>query len=293
MGYCKTCSPPSRVAVSKDGYFMYGLNDFLDMATQTNDLKNKVALVTGAGSGIGAATAMKLAKEGAKVALLSRSRDELEKVAQKIGKDVSLVVPADISQEKEVQQVYDTIINTWGRLDIVFANAGINGVWAPLEELSLSDWQKTIDINLTGTFLTVKYAVPHLKKQGGAVVICASVNGTRKFSNTGATAYACTKAAEVAFTKMTALELAKHRVRVNVICPGAISTEIEDNTYRKDVEKEKEPVEYPKGNIPLTGGSPGEPEQVADLVYFLSSDASSHITGTEVWIDGGETLLQG
>lgn len=263
------------------------------MATQTNHLKNKVALVTGAGSGIGAVTAMKLAEEGAKVALLSRSRDELEEVAHKIGKDNALVVPADISQEKEVQKAYETIINTWGRLDIVFANAGINGVWAPLEELTLKDWQKTIDINLTGTFLTVKYAVPHLKKQGGSVIICASVNGTRKFSNTGATAYACTKAAEVAFTKMTALELAKHKVRVNVICPGAIESEIEDNTYRKNVEKEKEAVEYPEGHIPLTDGSPGKPEQVADLVYFLASDASSHITGTEVWIDGGETLLQG
>lgn len=263
------------------------------METQSSFLKDKVALVTGAGSGIGAVTAKKLAREGARVALLSRTEEELEHVAREIGKDAALVVPADVSQESDIKKAYETIISTWGRLDIVFANAGINGVWAPLEELSLSDWQRTININLTGTFLTVKYAVPHLKKQGGAVIICSSINGTRNFSNTGATAYSSTKAAQVAFAKMTALELAKHRVRVNVICPGAINTEIEENTEKRDVEKEKEPVKFPKGNIPLTDGSPGDPGQVADLVYFLASDASSHITGTEVWIDGGESLLQG
>lgn len=263
------------------------------MGTHTNNLQGKVALVTGAGSGIGAVAAKKLAGEGARVALLSRSREELTDLAREIGEDAALVLPADISQEGEIRKAYETILQTWGRLDIVFANAGINGVWAPLEELTLSDWQKTIDINLTGTFLTVKYAVPHLKKQGGAVIISSSVNGTRKFSNTGATAYSCTKAAQVAFTKMTALELAKHRIRVNVICPGAISTEIEENTERKDIEKEKEPVDFPEGHIPLTDGKPGEPEQVADLVFFLASDASSHITGTEIWIDGGESLMQG
>lgn len=263
------------------------------MATQTANFENKVALITGAGSGIGAATAKQLASKGVKVGLLSRTREQLASLAEEIGTDKALVLTADTSQEKDIQEAYDTLIKQWGRLDFVFANAGINGVWAPLDELSLQDWQKTIDVNLTGTFLSVKYAVPHLKKRGGAVVISASVNGTRKFSNTGATAYSCSKAAQVAFTKMVALELAKHRVRVNVVCPGAIDTEIEENTYRKDLEKEKEPVEYPKGSIPLTDGAPGKAEQVADLVCFLLSDHASHITGTEMWIDGGETLLEG
>jgi NAD(P)-dependent dehydrogenase (short-subunit alcohol dehydrogenase family) len=139
----------------------------------------------------------------------------------------------------------------------------------------------------------VKYAVPHLKKQGGSVIITSSVNGTRIFSNTGATAYSCTKAAQVAFTKMVALELAEHRVRVNVICPGAISTNIEESTEQRDLDEIREPVEYPEGRIPLTDGKPGSAEQVAQLVLFLASDAASHITGTEMWIDGAESLLMG
>jgi NAD(P)-dependent dehydrogenase (short-subunit alcohol dehydrogenase family) len=129
--------------------------------------------------------------------------------------------------------------------------------------------------------------------QGGSIIVTSSVNGTRKFGNTGAPAYACSKAGQVAFTKMIALELAKHRIRANVICPGAITTEIDDSTQKRNLEAIREPVEYPAGSIPLTDGKPGTAEQVAELVFFLASDASNHITGTEIWIDGGETLLQG
>ncbi len=124
------------------------------------------------------------------------------------------------------------------------------------------------------------------------MIVTSSVNGTRIFSNTGATAYSCSKAAQVAFTKMVALELAKYRIRVNVICPGAIETDINESTERRDLEQVKEPVEYPEGKIPLTDGKPGTSEQVAQLVLFLASDASSHITGTEIWIDGAESLLK-
>src|SRR5690606_4082766 len=144
---------------------------------------------------------------------------------------------------------------------IVFANAGINGVWAPIEELSAEDWRKTIDINLSGTFFTVKYAVPHLKRNGGAIVVTSSVNGTRMYSNTGATAYACTKGGQVIMTKMLALELAKHQIRINAICPGAIETKIDDNTERRNLDKAQEPVEFPEGKVPLTDGKPGTSEQ--------------------------------
>ena len=261
----------------------------------TRQLDGKVALVTGAGSGIGEATARLLARHNARVAALGRTAEELEQVvnAMEDAGGTAISVVADISKEEEMERAVRQIIDRWGRLDIVFANAGINGVWAPIEELAPAEFRKTIDVNLVGTFLTIKYAVPYLKKQGGAVVITSSVNGTRIFSNTGATAYSCSKGAQVVMAKMLALELAKHRIRVNAICPGYIETQIQDSTEKRDIESEKEPVEFPEGTIPLTDGQPGSPEQVAQLVLFLVSDASSHVTGTEMWIDGAESLLQG
>lgn len=259
-------------------------------------LTGKVALITGAGSGIGKAAAQLLAEAGAKVAALGRTEEELKETVNQIqrqgGEAISVV--ADISQPEPMQQAIQTIVDQWGRLDIVFANAGINGVWAPLEELEPQEWDKTLNVNLKGTFLTVKYAVPHLRKQQGtSVIITSSVNGTRMFSNTGATAYACSKAAQVAFAKMVALELAEDQIRVNVICPGAIATDISESTQSRNLGAVREPVEYPEGQIPLTDGKPGTSEQVAQLVLFLASDAASHITGTEMWIDGGQSLLQG
>ena len=258
-------------------------------------LNEKVALITGAGSGIGKAAALLFAREGARVAALGHTEDELQKTVDEIKSagGAAIAVLADISSAAEMQKAIEQTITEFGRLDTVFANAGINGVWAPLEELEPEEWDKTINVNLRGTFLTVKYAIPHLKKRGGSVIVTSSVNGTRIFSNTGATAYSCTKAAQVAFTKMTALELAKHRIRVNVICPGAIETNIDENTEKRHIEREKEPVEFPEGEIPLTDGEPGTSEQVAQLVLFLASDASSHISGTEIWIDGAQSLLQG
>ncbi|NOK57540.1 MAG: NAD(P)-dependent dehydrogenase, short-chain alcohol dehydrogenase family [Chloroflexi bacterium AL-W] len=258
-------------------------------------LANKVALITGAGSGIGAATALLFAREGAKVAALGRSEENTQQIVSRIREQGGEAIPliADISQPGQMQQAIDQLIAQWSRLDIVFANAGINGVWASLEELTIEEWNKTVTINLTGTFLTIKYAVPFLKKQGGSIIVTASVNGTRIFSNTGATAYASTKAAQVAFTKMIALELADARVRANVICPGAIETDIDESTEQRNLDQVREPVDFPEGRIPLSDGQPGSSEQVAQLVLFLASDNASHITGTEVWIDGAESLLQG
>lgn len=132
-----------------------------------------------------------------------------------------------------------------------------------------------------------------MKKQGGSIIITSSVNGTRIFSNSGATAYSTSKAGQVAFAKMAALELAKDKIRVNVVCPGAIETKIEESTEKRDVEHTHLTVEFPEGKIPLTDGKPGTAEQVARLALFLASDASSHITGTQIFIDGAESLLQG
>jgi len=258
------------------------------------ELTDRVALVTGAGSGIGKAAALLLARSGAKVGALGNTKGELQQTVDEIARADGQAIPlvADISQPDQMQRAVRELADRWGRIDIVFANAGINGVWAPLEDLQPEDWDRTLTTNLKGTFLTVKYAVPYLKRQGGAVIITSSVNGTRVFSNTGATAYSCSKAGQVAFAKMTALELARNKVRVNVICPGAIETNIDQSTDKRNVEHVKIPVEYPQGSQPLEG-QPGSAEQVAQLVLFLASDAASHITGTEMWIDGAESLLRG
>jgi NAD(P)-dependent dehydrogenase (short-subunit alcohol dehydrogenase family) len=262
---------------------------------EQGQFSGKVALITGAGSGLGEATACLLARSGAEVGLLGRTKAELERTREAIERSggSSHVLVADISQSVELRGVIDDFVRRVGALHIVFANAGVNGVWAPIEQLTAEEWQRTLDINLSGTFFTLKHCVPHLKKQGGSVVICSSVNGTRMFSNTGATAYAVSKAGQVALTKMLAVELARHRVRLNVICPGAFETSIDDNTEQRGIQGVRLPVEYPEGAVPLTDGEPGSAEQVAHLVAFLSSEAACHITGTEVWIDGGQSLLQG
>jgi NAD(P)-dependent dehydrogenase (short-subunit alcohol dehydrogenase family) len=261
-----------------------------------DSLHDKVALVTGAGSGIGKATAELFGCCGARVAALTRSREEAEATCAGIreGGQESLALTTDVSSASQMAEGIQRIQETWGRLDLVVVNAGINGLWAPIDEIGESDWQTVIDVNLKGTFLSVKHAVPLLKRAGGgAIVIVSSVNGTRIFSNAGASAYATSKAGQLAFGRMMALELAKHRIRVNTVCPGAIETNINENTEQRHLERAREPVRFPAGRIPLTDGQPGSARQVAELIWFLCSDLSTHITGAEVFIDGAESLLQG
>lgn len=256
-------------------------------------LKDKVALITGGSSGMGLATAQLFSQEGAKVALLARGQEKLQRAVASITAEGSeaMAVAADITEPHQVEAAVRDVVDRWGGLDILFANAGINGIWAPIGLLEPDEWNKTITVNLTGTFLTIKYALPYLKHQGGSIIITSSVEGTHIFSSAGATAYACSKAGQIALAKMIALELTEHRVRVNVICPGWIGTGIA--TERRGLEDLGVPVEYPEGIVPLTGGEPGQPEDVAQLVLFLASDASSHITGTVVVIDGAQSLLKG
>lgn len=258
-------------------------------------LIGKVALVTGAAEGIGRAAAHRLARAGARVALLGRTADALEKTCAEIRGEgaEALALVADVARPATMERALAKLMRTWGRLDVVVANAGINGVWAPLDRLELSEWDETIAINLRGTFVTIKLAAALMRKRGGSIVVIASVNGTRMFSNTGATAYAVSKAGQVALARMCALELAPQQIRVNTICPGAITTEIGDNTRRRGLSRVSTPVKFPAGKVPLTRGEPGSAEQVAELVLFLSSDVSNHITGTEVFIDGAQSLLQG
>lgn len=256
-------------------------------------LAGKTALVTGAGSGIGRAAALKLAQAGANVCLLDlidgRTVD-VEKKIRGMGREAEFY-DVDVSDPGRMEDAIRTAAERFGGFDIIFANAGINGTLAPIEDLTPESWDETLGINLRGTFLTFKYAVPHMKEKGGSIVVTSSINGNRKFSGFGMSAYSASKAGQVAFAKMAALELARYRIRVNAICPGGIETNIGENTQStKAVDKIRIPVEYPEGAQPLEHRS-GRPEQVADLVLFLASEQSSHITGTEIYIDGAETLL--
>jgi len=255
---------------------------------------DKVALVTGAGSGIGKATALLLAKGGARVAVLSRTEEEIEATRDEIAEagGEAMAVTADIADIDGMRAAVDKIIATWGRLDIVVANAGINGVWAPIDDLQPHEWDKTMAVNLGGTYRTVHLTVPHLKKAGGSIIIVSSINGTRTFTSAGATAYSATKAGQVAMAQQLAVELGPHKIRVNAVCPGAIDTEIDDNTDKRNVAAAEIPVAFPEGDIPLTGGEPGTSADVAEAIAFLASDAARHITGMPIYIDGGQSLLR-
>jgi NAD(P)-dependent dehydrogenase (short-subunit alcohol dehydrogenase family) len=256
--------------------------------------EGKVALVTGANSGIGHASAMQLAREGAKLGALGRTEDELDRTVAEIeeqgGEAMTLV--ADVSDPDAMRRAFDALVERWGRLDVVVANAGINGVWAPIDELEPSEWDQTLAVNLRGTFLTFKYAAPHLRVRGGSVIVVSSIQGTRLFSSPGTTAYACSKGAQVVLMKKMALELAPHGVRVNAVCPGATDTDIDDKTEQRNLESIAPPVEYPEGKLPLMDRQMDAAE-VARVIAFLASDDAGVVTGTEVWVDAGTTLLAG
>ena len=257
-------------------------------------LKNKVAFITGAASGIGAGTARRFAEEGARIAIADVQAEEGEQLCKEIEKagGQAIYLECDVSDAKAVERAIAATVKQFGKLDIVFANAGINGVWAPVEELKPEEWERTLDINLKGTFLTVHFAVPHLKRNGGgSIIITSSVNGTRTFSNPGTSAYSTSKAGQVAFMKIIALELGRHDIRCNAVCPGFIETNIQDRTEARNTEKIGIEIELPEGSPAVDEGR-GDVREVADVCLFLASDLSRHVSGVEIYVDGGASLLR-
>ena len=257
-------------------------------------LEGKVAFITGGASGIGKGTALRFAEEGAAVGIADMLPEDGEKAQAEIeasgGK--ALFIQCDVSQPEAVKNAIEATVKQFGKLDIVFANAGINGVWTPIDELEPEDWDKTIDINLKGTYLTLHFAVPHLKQAGGgSILITSSVNGNRVFTSAGATAYSTSKAGQVAMMKMAAVELGRYNIRVNAVCPGAIHTNIDQRTEKRDTEKIDPKVEYGDGNPALHQGQ-GEPIDVADTCLYLASDLSRHVSGVEIYVDGAASLLK-
>lgn len=254
-----------------------------------------IALVTGAGSGIGKAAALALAADGLKIGVLGHTLEDISSTVSQIREDggeaVSLL--ADIADEATMVAAVQQLVGQYGRLDVVVANAGINGVWAPIDDLTLAEWNNTISVNLTGTFLTIRTTVPELKRSGGgSIIVVSSINGTRTFTTPGATAYTATKAGQVAMVQQLALELARHHIRINAVCPGEIDTNIETNTKLRKEDDTAIPVVWPEGQVPITGGRPGRSEDVADVIAFLASNRSRHITGSPIWVDGGQGLLR-
>ncbi|MBW3622997.1 MAG: SDR family oxidoreductase [Armatimonadetes bacterium] len=257
-------------------------------------LENRVAFITGAASGIGEGMARRFAQEGARVAIADVQTEDGERVRDEILAEgaEALYLNCDVSDPDSVQQAVEATVERFGKLDIVCANAGINGVFAPIEELKPDEWDRTLDINLKGTYLTVHFTVPHLKNAGGgSIIITSSVNGNRSFGYPGASAYSTSKAGQVAFMKMIALELGRHQIRCNAVCPGAIHTNIDERTEPHNTEKIGIEVELPKGSPAVNEGQ-GEPLDVADTCLFLASDLGRHVSGVEIYVDGGASLLR-
>ena len=242
--------------------------------------KDKVALVTGGSSGIGRATAVAFARKGAKVVIADWiENQETMDLIENLGGE-SIFVKCDVSKSADVKTLIEKTINTFGRLDFAFNNAGIEGTSAPTQDCSEENWDKTIDINLKGIWLCMKYEIPEmLKNRKGAIVNCSSVAGLVGFR--GSPAYVASKHGVIGLTKTAALECAKLGIRVNAVCPGIIKTPMIDRATgnKKEAEQQFMAME-PVGRF-------GLPEEIANAVLWLCSDEASFVTGIEMPVDGG------
>ena len=242
---------------------------------------NRVAIVTGAASGIGLASARQLASEGAKVLLADRS-PQGEQAAAELraqGHDARFMA-ADVSDELQVAALVEAAVAAWGRLDVMVANAGISGRGVT-DKTALSDWERVLAVNLTGVFLCAKHAIPAMRKSGGgAIISTASIVGLVGVA--GALPYSAAKGAVVNMTRTMALDCAGDGIRVNTVCPGFIDAAMEGLTERSQEQAARLVALHPLGRL-------GTAQDVAKAIAFLGSDDASFITGTALVVDGGYT----
>jgi NAD(P)-dependent dehydrogenase (short-subunit alcohol dehydrogenase family) len=248
------------------------------------DFDGKVALVTGGGVGIGRATALAFAREGAQVVLGNRnieSGDEVVKAIQAAGGEASFL-RTDVESEGDIKALVDHAVSTYGRLDVAFNNAGIEGLVAPLVDQTDENFRAVMDINVRGVWLSMKYQIPEmLKAGGGAIVNNSSVAGLIGFG--GISIYSASKHAVMGLTKVAALEYSAQGVRVNAVNPGVIDTSMVDRLAdAMEMEKESLSALHPIGRI-------GHPDEVANAVLWLCSEKASFVTGTAMPVDGGFT----
>ncbi|MCM3217878.1 SDR family oxidoreductase [Niallia taxi] len=253
-------------------------------------LENKVAIITGGAGGIGKVSAKRFLEEGAKVVLVDLFQESLDQTKAELDKLGEVItIQADVSQEEDVKNYVDKTVERFGKIDVFFNNAGIEGKVAPITEQKVEDLDKVLAVNVRGVFLGLKHVLAVMKEQGyGSVINTSSVAGLSGSPNV--TPYIASKHAVVGLTKATAVEVAPYKVRVNSIHPSPVNTRmmrsLEEGFAPGQAEAAKADMEK---SIPL--GRYGESEDISNLVLFLASDESSFITGVQYRVDGGMGAL--
>ncbi len=255
------------------------------MPNDSGGFAGKVAFVTGAANGIGRAAALAFAREGASVVVADISEQGNQETARMIEQagGRALAVKCDVSRGHDVKAALEKTVETFGRLDFAFNNAGVEQPITPAADLTEEEWDRIVNINLRGVFLCLKYEIPLMLRQGGGAIVNTS-SGAGVKGIAGQTAYCAAKFGIVGLTKAAALDYAKSNIRVNAVCPGIIETPMMDRFSGGTPEgRERVIAQEPVGRM-------GKPEEIAAAVVWLCSDAAAFVVGHAMIIDGGQTV---